>query len=271
MRFGIHLFAAIAVAASTSLWAADTPPGGPGTPANFSVAKHTLVPGNVLKPGAYSIHVVDHIEDRIVVQVDGSNGREHDLFLAVPTRVGLVGPVAWDKGPAGESALKGFNFPNGMAVEFVYPKETAVELAKANNAPVVAVDPESEGKPNVAKMSPDDRRIVSLWLLSLTKAGPNDAEPAILAKRYRAPEGQQGQGVVAQGTPQSDQAPSANETASAAPAPHPPARTPYRTPKQKPVVSELPHTASDLPLIALIGLGSLAAAGLMTMRRSSTV
>jgi hypothetical protein len=232
------------------------------------VERHTLVPGATLKPGAYSIHVVDQLQDRLVIEVDGAAGKEHKLFLAVPGHAGAVGPVTWTKGPAGTIALKGFNFPDGRAVEFVYPKATAVELAKANAEPVVAVDPDSEGKPKIEKMSADDRKIVSLWLLSITKTGPNDNTPAVLAKHYEAPNAQQG--VEARNTPSQTTVPPANESASLSQPPAPPARVAYHAPKRKPVVSELPHTASELPLVALVGFGSLVAGcALMTRRRFS--
>ncbi len=267
MRIKSGLFGVLTLTASMSLWALGPLPGA-GTPANFNITSKTQVPGEVLRPGTYTIHVVDHIEDRIVMEVDGAGGKDHQLFLAVPARqrAGTPGPVAWDKGPDGTSALRGFKFPDGMAVEFVYPKATAVALAKANGTAVVAVDPESEGKPKVAKMSPDDRRIVTLWLLSMTTTGPNDKTPAVQAKRYQATDAQQG--VEASNTPQHPAyAPPANETASASQPAAPPARAAYRAPKQKPVVSVLPHTASELPLIGLVGLVSLLAACWLTMRR----
>ena len=203
-----------------------------------------------------------------MVEVDGTSGKEHELFLAVPARQagGSVGPVSWDKGPDGTSAMRGFKFPDGTAVEFVYPKATAVALAKANGAAVVAVDPESEGKPNVAKMSPDDRRIVSLWLLSMTTTGPNDKTPAVQARHYQGSDEQQG--VEARSSqPRTASAPPANETASVSEPPAPPARAAYRAPRQKPVVSVLPHTASNLPLLALVGFGSLFFGALLMMRR----
>ncbi len=269
MRLRMEMFGVLTLAA-TSLWGLGTLPGA-GTPANFSVTTKTQVPGEVLKPGAYTIHVVDHIQDRIVVQVDGANGKEHDLFLAVPARnsAGATGPVSWDKGPDGTGALRGFKFADGSAVEFVYPKETAVALAKANGTPVVAVDPESEGKPKVDKMSADDRRIVSLWLLSITTAGPKDTAPAVLARKYQAPDAQQG--VEAVNIPQRASVPPSNETASVSQPAAPPARAAYRAPKQKPVISELPHTASELPIIGLVGLGALFLGGSLMMRRRFTL
>ena len=63
--------------------------------------------------------------------------------------------------------------------------------------------------------------MVTLWLLSPTHVGPNDASGGIKAERYQ-------------------------QVASLAP--------------HKPVVSRLPHTASYLPLVMLAGLLSLAAA-----------
>jgi LPXTG-motif cell wall-anchored protein len=252
---------------SMSLWALGPIPG-VATPANFNVTSKTQIPGEVLKPGTYSIQVVDHIGDRILVEVDGANGKVHELFLAVVAlhRARTPGPVAWDKGTDGTPALRGFLFPDGTAVEFVYPKATAVALAKANDAAVVAVDPESEGKPKLAKMSADDRRIVTLWVVSMTTTGPNDKTPAVEARRYQGPDSQQG--VEARSvSSRSAAAPSANETASVNQPAAPPARSAYRSPKQRPVISQLPHTASDLPLVTLAGFCSLLFGGFLMMRR----
>jgi hypothetical protein len=272
MRFRAGFFSLFTFALSTSVFALGVLPGA-GAPANFNLASKTQVPGQVLKPGAYTIHVVDHIEDRIVVEVDGANGKEHDLFLAVPTTTGLVGPVAWQKGSDGTQALKGFNFANGLAVEFVYPKAAAVALAKANGTPVIAVDPESEAKPKVAKMSADDRRMVTLWLLSITKTGPNEKTSAVLAKRYQAPDHQQGieaknssRRAVGETAGRGSALP-ANETASVGEPAMPPVREVAPRPKRKPVIAELPHTASDVPLIGLLGFGALFAACTLMLRR----
>lgn len=265
MRMRMGAFGVLAMALSTGVWGQGSLPGA-GTPANFNVAAKTRVPGEVLKPGPYTIHVVDRLEDRIVVEVDGAKGKDHELFLAVPAQnaAGSPGPIAWDKGVDGAGALRGFRFADG-ALEFVYPKETAVALAKANGAPVVAVDPDSEGKPKVDKMSADERRIVSLWLLSITQTGPSDATPAVLAKHYQPTDAQQG--VEARSTPPRATTPPSNETASVSAPTPPPIRAAYRAPRQKPVVSELPHTASGLPLIGLAGLVSFFTGCCLMMRR----
>ena len=119
-------------------------------------------------------------------------------------------------------------------------------LAKANGAPVVAIDPESEGKPRLDKMSADDRQIVSLWLLSMTTAGTERQDPGCTGEEVP------GAGSVAGGSrPEVTRRQLFLRRARRrvfGQASAPPARAAYRAPRQKPVVSELPHTASDLPL-----------------------
>jgi hypothetical protein len=257
------LLAILTLSVSTCLCvsarALDYPDG--GTPATFTVSKRTQVPGETLKPGSYTIQVIDHISDRIVVRVDGANGREHELFLAVPAHEhGAAGPVEWNKGADDTATLRGFNFPSGTAVEFVYPKAEAAQLAKLNLAKVVAIDPTSEGKPVLKKMSPDDLREVNLWLLSLTTTGPDDRTPAMLAQRYQPVSDTQP--MVARSNRRHSVP--ANETAGMN-QPAPPPAAPVR--RQKPVVAVLPHTASQMPVIALIGLASLLVAGGVEWRR----
>jgi hypothetical protein len=103
-------------------------------------------------------------------------------------------------------------------LEFVYPKEEAVAIAKSNQAKVPAVDPASEGRPLTIKgLSKSDLELVTLWLLSATHVGPEDSSGGIQAERYR-------------------------QVASVS---------------HRPAIARLPQTASNLPLIGLLGFCSL--------------
>lgn len=199
--------------------------------AKFNVSQQTEVPGMTLQPGAYSIRVVDHLADRLIVRIDGPSGGTHSTFIGLPNTdlpKSSSGIIAFDSGPDGGSAARGFSFPGGKTVEFVYPKADAVSLAKLNGTKVVAIDPASEGRVvnSTSGLSKDDMEVVTLWTLSSTKVSPNDAAPAIKAARY--------------------QAPPSDQVASVAPARKP-----------KPVIARLPHTGSSLPLIALLMVFSL--------------
>lgn len=189
---------------------------------SFTVSELTAVPGRTLPPGQYTIHVVDHLADRYILEVTGANGQYHTLFLGIPEghlsgARGTQGMIRWSQPSNGADYLRGWRSASlPTALEFAYPKADAVAVAKANNAQVPAIDPESDHMVQQTSLSKDQMQIVTLWLLSPTKVGPN-APAGIAAKRYQ-------------------------EVARV---------------EQPPVVKKLPHTASLLPLVWLAGAFSL--------------
>jgi hypothetical protein len=213
---------------------------GPET-ASFNLSEKTQIPGKTLKPGDYTIRIVDHLTDRMIVEVD-RDGKEQATFLALPSstlpKPSTAGPLLLNGGR--KAAIRGFSFDTGTLAEFVYPKAEAVGLAKANNTKIPAVDPASEGRSPDPKLSAKDMREVNLWMLSPTIVGPGSSGPGIQAERYQ-------------------------QVASASTPPPPPAQ-PRRA--AKPLMTALPHTAGEGPAVALTGLCSLAAAGLLARRRS---
>ena len=135
------------------------------TASQFTVTEQTKVPGLTLKPGTYSIRVVDHLSDRLIVRVDGTQGDAHSTFLGIQngkiTKPSSSGPVVWTKSPKGGTILRGFEFPGGgSVVEFVYPKAEAVSIATVNDSKVPAIDPASEGKVADKGLSKDDLEVV---------------------------------------------------------------------------------------------------------------
>ena len=121
-----------------------------------------------------------------------ASGKTHVIFLAVPNTAlsgqsAPGGAIAWKTDLKGSPALRGFKFPSGYTVEFVYPKAEAAALAKSNQGNVLAVDPDSEGKPELRKMSSEDMQMVHLWMLSLIKTGADNKTPAIEARAYQPP------------------------------------------------------------------------------------
>ena len=92
--------------------------------------------------------------------------------------------MKWANSPDGTPYIKGWYF-NGTpsVIEFVYPKDDAVAIAKSNPAKVPAVDPASEGKVSDNTLSQDDMQLLTLWVLSLEQVGPGNA-PSIKAARY---------------------------------------------------------------------------------------
>ena len=208
----------------------------PSDSSDFTVSQQTQIPGTTLKPGSYSIHVVDKLADRTILEVDSASGKAMATFLGLsgsglPKSSG--GKIAYDSGTDGKNALRGFAFPKGPVLEFVYPKAEAVSLAKANGNKIPAIDPASEGRVEDPTLSKSDMQVVTLWMLSTTKVGTDGTGPGIKAEKYQ-------QQVASN---------------------HPP----------RPAIKELPHTASELPLIVLLGAGSLLGAGLLSVRRRTVV
>ncbi len=204
----------------------------PNDSTDFTVSQQTQIPGTTLKPGSYSIHVVDKLADRTILEVDSASGKSMATFLGLAGS-GLpksgAGKIAYDSGSDGKNALRGFAFPKGPVLEFVYPKDEAVSLAKANGNKVPAIDPASEGRVADPTLSKGDMQVVTLWMLSTTKVGTDGTGPGIKAEKYQ-------QQVASN---------------------HPP----------RPAIKELPHTASELPLLVLLGAGSLFGGAMLTVRR----
>ena len=249
---------AVLVAGTTTAFAADPT----GASATFTVTQQTKVPGETLKPGDYTIRVVDHLSDRLIVRVDSTNGKIHSTFLGLRdasiNAPSAPGVVTWENAAQKTTYLKGFLFPNTTSVvEFVYPKAEAVAIAKSNQSKVPAIDPASEGKVADKGLSRDDMEVVTLWLLSATTVGPNDSVPAIKAEKYQQVAANEPPPQPAQQLQQSrqDDAASSNTDAASTTAAAP---ISVRAPRaHKPVVAALPHTASSMPLVWLVGLVSL--------------
>jgi hypothetical protein len=235
-QFALGLLVIAPIASYGSSAPGDTPGRGKVT-AQFSVDEQTQIPSKILKKGDYTIRILDHLSDRMVLQVD-QNGKLLSTFLALPSsglpKPASQGPITLGAGVNAKSAIRGFAFPDGTVAEFVYPKAEAVGLAKANDTKIPAIDPASQGLTGNPALSKTDREMVALWMLSPTPVGPNDSGPGIKAERYQP------------------------QQASAA--------TPPR-PRQHPAVAALPHTAGYLPLVLLGAIVSTLGATVLTRRR----
>ncbi|WP_263381260.1 hypothetical protein [Granulicella arctica] len=203
--------------------------------ASFQLQDETTTPTGILQAGGYSIRISDHLADRVVIEVQSKEGGVSQKFLGVPAKnisnSSPAGPVVV-AGSEGKPALRGFAFAKNSVIEFVYPKNDAVALAKASGSTVLAIDPASEGMTSAEGLSAEDRRIVTLWMLTPTPVGSNDSQAAIKAAKYQAP---------------SD----SGRLAEVKPA----------------VLARLPKTASDYPLLCVFGFCAFGAAMLMTFVR----
>ncbi len=201
--------------------------------ANFTLTSPSNIPGATLQAGTYTIHIVNRLSDRSIVQVDSANGDLHSTFIGIPNDKlpgsSDSGLVDWAHSTKGAGYLRGWRVPGtSSSIEFVYPKAEAVAIANSNQAKVPAIDPASEGLAVDSSLSQRDMQLVTLWLLSAERIGPTDRAPSIKAERYKQ---------MAANT-------------------------------QKPVISSLPHTGSSLPWLWLLSAFSILSAAILHLFRA---
>ena len=235
----------------------------------FTLQRDTQIPGKVLKAGGYTILIKDHLTDRAIIQVKGDNGKVESTFLGVlhsGLQSGNTGPINLPT-EKGHEALRGFKFPGGGIIEFVYPKAEAASLVTKSPEQVLAIDPASDNlhvKGN--ELSTEDAQIVTLWSLQATKVAAG--QPGITAKRFVAPQAPaQNTTVAAAQPPAPVPAPTPASPAVAAKRPAPAATKQVASSGRRPTLTALPHTASNMPLLLLAVLGSFASAFVVRVRR----
>jgi hypothetical protein len=234
----------------------------------LDVKETILIPGRELPPGKYVMKLMDSQSDRHIVMIyNEDQSKLEATILAIPNqRLQPTGDTVlqyWET-PAGvPPALRAWFYPgDNFGQEFAYPKDMAAELSRVNNAKVMYYN-----GPNTAE---------------------NTADTFKSAEVYDAPNS--GNATNAAVTPAPAPSPVVNEApakpeptqvAEAAPAPQP-VVTPEPTPAPQPVLmaqnrepapapapmnnDQLPQTAGELPMIALIGLSLLGVAGVMRLR-----
>jgi LPXTG-motif cell wall-anchored protein len=186
---------------------------------------HTVV----LQPGEYVMVLVDSLSDRHIVRVfDKDQKNVITTVLAIPNyRLKPTGKTvfAYWEVPAGQPrALRAWFYPgDNFGHEFVYPKQKASVIAAQGKTSITAMEAETTAS--------DDLKIAPLVAVDQSGASTKyvASEPEAAAVVAPAP----------------------------APAPVPAAVAPVAAPEPVQETS-LPHTASQMPLLGLAGLISLA-------------
>ena len=145
------------------------------------------IPGETLKPGAYTLAIEDHMQDRAIVRISSAGGGPHFLVLGVPNSKlngwGDKGTILLGAADPSERILQGWLCPKcSTALELVYPELEAIEITKETGEPVLAVDPASDKLPS--NLSPDDMKVVTLWLLSPEHIEPGHRGTGLKAAKY---------------------------------------------------------------------------------------
>jgi len=191
------------------------------------------IPGvgaQVLPAGTYYFRLLDSLSNRHIVQI--FNEREDHVYstiLVIPNyRLQATDRTVMtfrERAAGDPQAIRAWFYPgDNFGQEFVYPKKRAIELAKLVDQPVLAMPTELAEKITLPIKAVDD--------------------PVVLILRETPIEAVKPTGEVVPITEVVE---------------FPPARTaPVNTVTASDSTKSLPHTASSLPLLGLIGLLSLA-------------
>lgn len=258
--------AALACVASTVL-ALPLVAGAQG-PANqdtfFTFSQDVELPNKTLPAGKYLFQLADSPSNRHVVKVMSADRKEiHATLLAIPyysnERPSDEPQVRFMETPAagtaaGTNAIKIWFYPGrSVGHEFIYPRSQATRIASRTGSSVLTTKSDTEVEASVADTD----------LTRVDRAGTDTAVSIEASAATREPEARAAQTQPAQ--PQVTETPRQTSAQS----------TPDRT--SAPVAdrdtdadrTDLPNTASFLPLLALVGIGSLV--GSRLMRRSRKV
>jgi len=192
----------------------------------FTFSGPVEIPGRVLPAGTYVFKLADSSSDRNIVQVFGKNEKNlYGTFLSIPDqRLRPAGKpiITFDERAAGSpEAVRAWFYPgDNFGHQFVYPKDKAVSLAKANNTPVASMPNE--------------------LAVNITKPSATVNEPHVVAMRMAPLKAQM---------PTQEELDIADVFAADSLATDQPS-----------LPAELPKTSSPLPLIGLVGLLSLSVA-----------
>jgi LPXTG-motif cell wall-anchored protein len=153
----------------------------------ITLTRDLQIPGETLKPGAYTLAVEDRMQDRAIVRLSSVGGGPHYLLLGVPNSElndrGEKGIILFGAADPSKRILQGWLCPKcSSALELVYPKLEAVQITKDTGESALAVDPVSDKLP--VNLSPDDMKVVTLWLLSPERIVAGHRGEGLKAAKY---------------------------------------------------------------------------------------
>ncbi|HEX3748109.1 MAG TPA: hypothetical protein VHW09_29470 [Bryobacteraceae bacterium] len=204
----------------------------------FTFNSAVEIPGRVLSPGTYVFKLMDSQSNRNIVEVlNKKENHVYGMFLAIPDyRMKPSGKpiVTFEERAAGApQAVKAWFYPgDNYGHDFVYPKAKAAELAQANKQAVPSVSNETMAATN--ESASNESQMQNMKQAPMQAQNPSGSESEV-AEAFPAPANTQNQSAQNQASNES----SANRS------------------------ENLPKTASNLPLIGVLGLLSLAGAGLL--------
>jgi len=212
----------------------------------LTISETIQLPNATLQPGTYTLKLLDSQSDRHVVQVfDKDEKHLITTILAVPNyRLQPTGKSKfsfWEVPAGTPPALRAWFYPgDNFGQEFVYPKNISSQIAASAKMAV----------PTTTAQSAEEYKSAPI-----TATNETGASSSLDTNTYKPIES-------ANETAKAEPAPPTPEpvvTPEPTPTPAPQAAEPAPEPQPVPVPTELPQTASSVPLIGLAGIVSLLA------------
>jgi hypothetical protein len=213
----------------------------------FTFSQAVELPKTTLPAGTYFFQLMDSDSNRHIVKVMSQDRKQlHATLMAIPYYSNdrppddpqvrfLETPAA--NGAAASNAIKIWFYPgNSVGHEFIWPRDKAMQLARATGQPVLTTKTEDESS-------------------ELTRVDGAGAEASVESEASQPAPAPQREQIGALATPPAEPAPTPEPRVAPAPTPEPAPR------------SDLPATAGVLPLLALMGLGSVAGSRLLRRAR----
>lgn len=213
----------------------------------FTFSQQVELPNTTLPAGTYLFRLVDNTSNRHVVRVMSQDRRKlYTTLMAIPSysvgRAPDKPEIRFMESPATQAnAIKIWFYPgNSVGHEFIYPRNQALKLAKASGEPVLTTKSSNEVSSTVADTD-------------LTRVNPEGQDVDANMRNQRASENTRTE-IGETATSQQPDTPVPPATSAATRQTGTQGATGTSGTRR-----ELPRTATMLPLIGLIGLGSMAA------------
>jgi hypothetical protein len=236
----------------------------------FTFSQQVELPKTTLPAGTYLFQLMDSSSNRHIVKVMSQDRKElHATLMAIPyysnERPSDEPQVRFMETPAQAganttNAIKIWFYPgNSVGHEFIYPRSQALQIASRTGQSVLTTKSETEVSES-ADLSRVNANGVDAEANLTAQASPESAQAE------PAPQQRETVGAIT-GAPEratSEPAP----TPETAPAPAPERRDDAPARDDAAARTDLPNTAGALPLLALIGIGSIVGSRLVRRYRA---
>jgi hypothetical protein len=254
----------------------------------FTFSQPVELPNVTLPAGTYLFRLVDNASNRHIVRVTSEDrSKLYTTLMAIPSYSTSRPPdepeVRFMETPAGgPNAIKIWFYPgNSVGHEFIYPRSQALKIAARTNQPVLTTKTESEvtAESELTRVNEtgvdtavdtSNRSTTTAQQTTTAQAQPTTATPTEAQRETSTQASAQTQAQTEQ--TRTTQQPMTRQTDTRT------TDTTARTQSEAPATdradvnrdtrrTELPNTAGVLPLLAVIGIGSLVGSRLLRRTR----